>query len=41
VDGEHFAESLVRHARQEFAHCDNLSFIVASARNSGGDIFVM
>lgn len=41
VDGEHFAESLVRHARQEFVHFDNLNFIVASARNSGGDIFVM
>jgi beta-ribofuranosylaminobenzene 5'-phosphate synthase len=41
VDGAHFAESLVRHAGQEFAHFDNLSFTVASARNNGGDVFVM
>lgn len=41
VDGAHFAESLVRHAGQEFAHFHNLSFTVASARNNGGDVLVM
>jgi hypothetical protein len=34
------AESLARQAREEFAHFDQLSFVVASARNSGGDVFV-
>jgi beta-RFAP synthase len=40
IDGARLAESIVNQARQEFAHFDNLSFAVASARNSGGEVFV-
>jgi beta-ribofuranosylaminobenzene 5'-phosphate synthase len=40
VDGEALAEAITREARQKFAHFDNLSFVTASARNSGGDVFV-
>ncbi len=40
IDGAGLAESTAERARQEFAHFDNLSFVVASARNSGGDVFV-
>jgi len=40
IDGAQLAESITGQARLEFAHFDNLSFVVASARNSGGDVFV-
>ncbi len=41
VDGVDKAEALTRQARRQFAQFDNLSFSVASARNSGGDVFVV
>jgi Predicted archaeal sugar kinases len=41
VDGAKLAESISTQAKQKFAHFDNLSFVVASARNSGGDVFVV
>jgi beta-ribofuranosylaminobenzene 5'-phosphate synthase len=40
IDGALLAESIANQARLEFAHFDKLSFVVASARNSGGDVFV-
>ncbi len=40
IDGVDRAESIVNQARLAFAHFDKLSFVVVSARNSGGDIFV-
>ncbi len=40
IDGAQLAESITEQARQEFAHFDKLSFVVASARNSGGEVFV-
>lgn len=39
IDGGQLAESIAEQARQEFAHFENLSFVVASARNSGGVVF--
>ncbi|MFZ2312789.1 MAG: beta-ribofuranosylaminobenzene 5'-phosphate synthase family protein [Methylobacter sp.] len=39
IAGVELAESLARQARVEFAHFEQLSFVVASARNSGGDVF--
>ena len=41
VDRLELAESLVHEATQKFAHFDNLSFVATSARNSGGDVFVV
>ncbi|SJM92613.1 Beta-ribofuranosylaminobenzene 5'-phosphate synthase family (fragment) [Crenothrix polyspora] len=38
VDNVDFAEQLVNEARQRFANYDKLSFSIASARNSGGEI---
>lgn len=40
IDGADKAEALVQQASREFAHFEQLSFICASARNSGGDVFV-
>ncbi|MCX7094452.1 MAG: GHMP kinase [Methylobacter sp.] len=40
IDGAERTESIADQARQAFAHFDTLSFVVASARNSGGDVFV-
>ncbi len=40
IDGAKLAVSIADQARQKFAHFDKLSFVVASARNSGGDVFV-
>jgi beta-RFAP synthase len=40
IDGVALAEAITREAKQKFAHFDNLSFVTASARNSGGDVFV-
>jgi beta-RFAP synthase len=40
VDGVDLAETIVQEATKKFAHVDTLSFITASARNSGGDVFV-
>lgn len=31
-------ETIVRQARQQFAHFANLNFVIASARNNGGDV---
>lgn len=39
INGARLAESIVDQAKQAFAHFDNLSFAMASARNSGGDVF--
>ncbi len=39
IDGGRLAETIADQARQAFAHFDKLSFVVASARNSGGDVF--
>jgi hypothetical protein len=41
LDGVALAEAITEVARQKFAHFDNLSFVTASARNSGGDVFVI
>jgi predicted sugar kinase len=41
IEGEKLAISIVEQARLTFVHLDNLSFVVASARNSGGDVFVV
>ncbi len=41
IDGAKLAVSITEQARLKFAHFDNLSFVVASARNSGGDVFGM
>ncbi|WP_174626257.1 beta-ribofuranosylaminobenzene 5'-phosphate synthase family protein [Candidatus Methylobacter favarea] len=41
IEGAQPAESITRQARQQFAHLDQLSFVTASARNSGGDVFVV
>jgi beta-RFAP synthase len=40
VDGVELAESMTEQARREFAQFDNLSFVTASARNRGGEVFV-
>jgi beta-RFAP synthase len=40
IDGAELAESITEQARQNFAHLHNLSFITASARNCGGEVFV-
>jgi len=40
IDGAQLAESITEQARLKFAHFDKLSFVVASARNSGGEVFV-
>jgi beta-RFAP synthase len=39
VAGTALAELYVQQARQTFAHFEHLSFVVASARNSGGEVF--
>lgn len=41
VDGVELAESMTEQARREFAQFDNLSFVTASARNRGGEVFVV
>jgi beta-RFAP synthase len=40
IDGAELAESLTERARREFVQFDNLSFVTASARNRGGEVFV-
>lgn len=40
IAGTQLAESIAEQARQEFTHFDKLSFVVVSARNSGGEVFV-
>lgn len=40
VDNSERADSLVVEMQEKFAHFKNLSFVVTSARNSGGDVFV-
>jgi beta-RFAP synthase len=40
IDGVALAEAITGEARRKFAHFDHLSFVTASARNSGGDVFV-
>jgi beta-RFAP synthase len=40
VDGAELAESMTEQARRKFAQFDNLSFVTASARNRGGEVFV-
>ena len=39
VEGLSVAEDLVIQAKQHFARLEHLSFVVVSARNSGGDVF--
>jgi beta-RFAP synthase len=41
VDGAELAESMTEQARRKFAQFDNLSFVTASARNRGGEVFVV
>jgi beta-ribofuranosylaminobenzene 5'-phosphate synthase len=41
LDGVALAEAITCEARQKFAHFDNLSFVTASARNCGGEVFVV
>ena len=41
IDGVALAETMTQEARRKFAYFDNLSFVTASARNSGGDVFVV
>lgn len=38
IDGVQQAERITQLAREQFAHCTNLSFVTASARNSGGNV---
>ncbi len=38
VNGSEFAENLVNQARKQFAHFGKLTMVIASARNSGGDV---
>ncbi len=38
IEGVALAESITEQARQTFAHFEHLSFVTASARNSGGDV---
>lgn len=40
IDGVSLAESITEEAVQKFSYFDNLSFVTASACNSGGDVFV-
>ncbi len=40
IDGAALAESITEQARHTFAHLNNLSFVTASARNRGGEVFV-
>ena len=40
VDGVSVADSLMIAAKNHFSPIDNLNFVVVSARNSGGDVFV-
>jgi beta-RFAP synthase len=40
VDNSEKADSLVLQVQQRFAHFSNLSFVVVSARNSGGDVYI-
>ncbi len=40
VEGAEQAQALVCEATRTFAHFDKLSFVIASARNSGGDVLV-
>lgn len=40
INGAELAESITHQARREFAHFDTLSFLTASARNSGGEVIV-
>jgi beta-RFAP synthase len=40
IDGAALAQSITEYARQTFAHVDNLSFVTASVRNRGGEVFV-
>ncbi len=39
IDGVASAESITEQARKTFAHLNNLSFMTASARNRGGEVF--
>lgn len=40
IDGVELAESITEQARRIFAQFDNLSFVTASARNRGGEVFI-
>lgn len=41
VDDAHKADALVVEMQQKFSHFSNLSFVSASARNSGGAVFIL
>jgi beta-RFAP synthase len=41
IDGIALATAITEQAKKKFAHFDNLSFITASARNSGGEVFAV
>ncbi len=40
IDGVALAGTITQAASAKFAHFDNLSFVTASARNTGGEVFV-
>jgi len=40
VDGAELAESMTEQAQRTFAQFDNLTFVTASARNRGGEVFI-
>jgi beta-RFAP synthase len=40
IEGSELANSITAQAQQTFAHFEHLSFITASARNSGGEVLV-
>ncbi len=40
VDDKQKADSLVKEMQGKFSHFDHLSFVITSASNSGGDVFV-
>ncbi len=41
IDGAALAESITEQARHRFADMSNLNFVTASARNCGGEVFVI
>jgi beta-RFAP synthase len=40
VQGVELAERLKQQVENDYAHCENLSVLIASARNSGGEVIV-
>ncbi len=40
VQGVELAERLKQQVENDYAYCENLSVLIASARNSGGEVIV-